>query len=64
MPTFLAAFLICDQVKSILKRMLAGNRPEIPAVARELGLSERTQIELHLSRVDFRKIKNIVDYRK
>ena len=33
---------ICDQVKSSLKRMLAGNRPEISAVARELGLSERT----------------------
>jgi AraC-like DNA-binding protein len=33
---------ICDQVKSIVKRMLAGRRPEIPAVARELGLSERT----------------------
>ena len=24
---------ICDQVKSILKRMIAGNRPEMPAVA-------------------------------
>lgn len=33
---------ICDQVKSILKRMLAGNRPQMSAVARELGLSERT----------------------
>src|SRR5258706_12848010 len=33
---------ISEQVKWILKRMLAGNRPEISAVARELGLSDRT----------------------
>jgi AraC-like DNA-binding protein len=33
---------IREQVKWILKRMLAGSRPEITAVARELGLSDRT----------------------
>jgi AraC-like DNA-binding protein len=33
---------IREQVKWILKRMLAGSRPEIAAVARELGLSDRT----------------------
>jgi AraC-like DNA-binding protein len=33
---------ISVQVKWILKRLLAGSRPEISAVARELGLSERT----------------------
>src|SRR6201986_5539405 len=33
---------ISEQVKWILKRLLAGNRPEISAVARELGLSDRT----------------------
>jgi AraC-like DNA-binding protein len=31
-----------EQVKWILKRLLAGSRPEISAVARELGLSDRT----------------------
>lgn len=33
---------ITEQVKWILKRLLAGSRPEMAAVARELGLSERT----------------------
>ncbi len=33
---------ISEQVKWILKRLLAGGRPEISAVARELGLSDRT----------------------
>jgi AraC-like DNA-binding protein len=33
---------ISEQVKWILKRLLAGSRPEIAAVARELGLSHRT----------------------
>jgi AraC-like DNA-binding protein len=33
---------ISEQVKWILKRQLAGSRPEITAVARELGLSDRT----------------------
>ena len=33
---------ISEQVKWILKRLLAGARPEIEAVARELGLSDRT----------------------
>lgn len=33
---------ICEQVKWILKRLLAGSRPEMAAVARELGLSDRT----------------------
>jgi AraC-like DNA-binding protein len=33
---------ISEQVKWILKRLLAGSRPEISAVARELGLSDRT----------------------
>ncbi|HKB92456.1 MAG TPA: AraC family transcriptional regulator [Opitutaceae bacterium] len=33
---------ISDQVKWILKRLLAGNRPDILAVARELGVSGRT----------------------
>jgi len=33
---------IVGQVKWILKRLLAGSRPEISAVARELGLSDRT----------------------
>ncbi len=31
-----------EQVKWVLKRLLAGARPEIAAVARELGLSDRT----------------------
>lgn len=31
-----------EQVKWVLKRLLAGARPEIAAVARELGLSNRT----------------------
>jgi AraC-like DNA-binding protein len=33
---------VSEQVKWILKRLLAGSRPEIAAVARELGLSDRT----------------------
>jgi AraC-like DNA-binding protein len=33
---------ISEQVKWILKRLLAGSRPEISTVARELGLSDRT----------------------
>jgi AraC-like DNA-binding protein len=33
---------VSEQVKWILKRLLAGSRPEISAVARELGLSDRT----------------------
>ena len=33
---------ISEQVKWILKRRLAGSRPEISTVARELGLSDRT----------------------
>jgi len=33
---------IREQVKWILRRLLAGSRPEITAVARELGLSDRT----------------------
>lgn len=33
---------ISEQVKWILKRLLAGSRPKISAVARELGLSDRT----------------------
>ena len=33
---------ISEQVKWILRRLLAGRRPEIAAVARELGLSDRT----------------------
>src|SRR5580658_6067653 len=33
---------ISEQVKWILKRLLAGSRPEISAVARELGVSDRT----------------------
>lgn len=33
---------IGDQVKWILKRLLAGNRPDILTVARELGVSART----------------------
>ncbi len=33
---------ISEQVKWILKRLLTGSRPEIAAVARELGLSDRT----------------------
>jgi AraC-like DNA-binding protein len=33
---------ISEQVKWILKRLLAGARPDISAVARELGLSDRT----------------------
>jgi len=33
---------VCGQVKWILKRRLAGARPEIGEVARELGLSDRT----------------------
>src|SRR6202161_396202 len=33
---------ISERVKWILKRLLAGSRPQISAVARELGLSDRT----------------------
>ena len=33
---------ISEQVKWILKRLLAGVRPDVSAVARELGLSDRT----------------------
>ena len=33
---------ICERVKWILKKQLAGNRPDIDVVARELGLSGRT----------------------
>ena len=33
---------ISEQVKWILKRLLAGARPEVSAVAREIGLSDRT----------------------
>jgi AraC-like DNA-binding protein len=33
---------VSEQVKWILKRLIAGNRPDIPTVARELGLSGRT----------------------
>ena len=33
---------ISDRVKWILKRLLAGNRPDILTVARELGVSART----------------------
>jgi AraC-like DNA-binding protein len=38
----LASKAIGDQVKGILKRLLAGKRPGIPEVARELRLSART----------------------
>jgi len=33
---------ICEQVKWTLKRLLADSRPDIQAVARELGVSSRT----------------------
>jgi len=33
---------ISEQVRWILKRLLAGTRPDVSAVARELGLSDRT----------------------
>jgi hypothetical protein len=33
---------ITEQVKWILKRLLAGARPDVSAVARELGISDRT----------------------
>ena len=33
---------ISEQVKWILRRLLTGSRPEVAAVARELGLSDRT----------------------
>ncbi|HEY0944644.1 MAG TPA: AraC family transcriptional regulator ligand-binding domain-containing protein [Opitutaceae bacterium] len=33
---------IAEQVKWVLKRLLAGSRPDIPTVARELGMSGRT----------------------
>jgi len=33
---------ISEQVKWILKRLLAGARPDVAAVARELGVSDRT----------------------
>jgi AraC-like DNA-binding protein len=33
---------ISEQVRWILKRLLAGSRPDVSAVARELGLSDRT----------------------
>lgn len=37
-----AATRTVDRVKWILKRLLAGNRPDIDTVARELGMSSRT----------------------
>lgn len=33
---------VLDQVKWILKRLLAGSRPDLPMVAKELGMGERT----------------------
>lgn len=48
-PALAAAFrpletenALVDQVKAILKRALASGTPSLPAVARDLGLSERT----------------------
>lgn len=38
----LAARSFRDRVKAILKRLLAGQRPELKSVARELGVSART----------------------
>ncbi|TNC47705.1 AraC family transcriptional regulator [Rubellimicrobium rubrum] len=37
-----AGSTLAEQVKVVLKRALASGRPEVAAVARELGLSERT----------------------
>jgi AraC-like DNA-binding protein len=37
-----AAGTILEQVKWVLKRLLAGNRPDVLVVARELGMSART----------------------
>jgi len=43
---------IGEQVKWILKRLLAGARPDVSAVARELGLSDRTLPEADRRRRD------------
>lgn len=48
---------IGDRVKWILKRLLAGNRPDILAVARQLGLSARTlQRQITAEGASFRQL--------
>jgi len=48
---------ISEQVKWILKRLLAGARPDVSAVARELGLSDRTlQRRIDDNGTTFRKL--------
>jgi AraC-like DNA-binding protein len=48
---------LSEQVKWILKRLLAGARPDVSAVARELGLSERTlQRRIDDDGTSFRKL--------
>jgi len=53
----LAQFTLRDQVKAMLKKTLAGQRPELRAVARELGVSRRTlQRRLSDERVTFQQL--------
>ena len=53
----LAQFTLRDQVKATLKKTLAGQRPELRAVARELGVSRRTlQRRLSDERVTFQQL--------
>jgi len=48
---------LSEQVKWILKRLLAGARPDVSAVARELGLSDRTlQRRIDDEGTNFRKL--------
>jgi AraC-like DNA-binding protein len=52
-----AVRLRTEQVKWILKRLLAGARPDVSAVARELGLSDRTlQRRIDDDATTFRKL--------
>ena len=53
----LAQLSLSDQVKATLKKTLAGQRPELRAVARELGVSTRTlQRRLSDERITFQQL--------
>lgn len=50
---------ILEQVKWVLKRLLAGSRPDIEMVAKELGMGERTlQRRITLEGTTFRQLLN------
>ena len=50
---------IHDQVKWVLKRLLSGSRPDLPMVAKELGMGERTlQRRMTEEGTSFRQILN------